>query len=198
VAFHAYGQQLLQGSDLVQLPAQFLVLAADLFQLAENEPATAVQIHEHRQFAPEHGRADRLENEVYGPSGIPFELDRVGAIYGGNKDDRGIFASRDPADAPGDFKPIDVRHLHVEQYHGILAGLGESEGFTTRPGLVHDPARRERHPLQDQAVCVAVVDHENRHGISRITGRFPGRHVIHGVESPGKIGRHVAASIPFG
>ena len=135
----------LLGEPMLHLPALAL---AELLGLPPDLLCRPVQVDEDPDLRAEHLGHDRLEQEVDRPDRVAPEHLHVGALVGGQEDDRGVSRAVALADQVGDLEAVHARHLdvHQDQRRSRRRGAGAAPRRPSRPGRGSGPGPRGSPP----------------------------------------------------
>ena len=167
------GPAALLGEPMFHLPA--LVLA-EQFGLPPDLLPGPMELHEHSDLGPKHLGHDRLEQKVHRPDGVAPEHVRVGALVGGQEDDRSVPRAVALPDQVGELEAVHAGHLDVHQDQREVVAQQPAQRLDAGAGPDEVLTQLAQRRLEDEEVAGRVVDHEDvdlrlgRHGLYSSSG----------------------------
>ena len=150
-------------------PVQLGRLELDLLGLLE-------EVDEDADLRPQHGRDDRLGEEVDRPELVALEDLALVALEGGQEDDRGVLRAVALADQRGRLEAVQARHLDVHQDHGEVGVEDAHQRLLAGAGAHQVQAHAAEDGLQGEQV-VRLVVHQQDGGLAL---------GLHALSSPGR------------
>ena len=92
---------------------------------------------------------------------VSLELIEMRQVHSGNEDDRRLLVARVLADKLRELKPIELRHVHVDQHDGDVGGQQERQGFARRTSRKQVLAQLAENRLIGEQLARLVIDHED-------------------------------------
>jgi hypothetical protein len=92
---------------------------------------------------------------------VSLELIEVRQVHSGNENNRRLLIAGVLADKLRELKPIELRHVHVDQNNGDVGGQQVRQGFACRMGREQVLAQLTENRLIGEQLARLVIDHED-------------------------------------